>query len=300
MSRVEYAPSSIACWFQAMRPKTLTASLVPFSVGAALASANGAALNWGLLFCALISALFIQVGTNLINDAFDVARGIDNQDRLGPRRVLQNGMATGPQVYALGLLCFLAAFIIGIPLIMHGGPYIALILLLSVLSGYFYTGGPMPLAYVGLGDVFVVIFYGWVATMAGFWLQAGYLNVQSFLLGTQVGLLCTAIIAVNNLRDVNTDAKSGRKTLPVRFGQTFGKVEIILLATVPFLLNFFWFYWGYFFAAILPFLTLPLAFLLSVKVWRTYPSKAYNGYLALAALLHLSFGVLMIIGFMIK
>lgn len=300
MSRAEYASSNIACWFQAMRPKTLTASIVPFTIGAALAHAIGAPLNWGLLLCALISALFIQVATNLINDAFDVAKGTDNQDRLGPRRVIHLGMATGPQVYALGMLCFLAAFLFGIPLIMDGGLYIALILLLSMLSGYLYTGGPMPLAYVGLGDLFVIIFYGWVATMAGFWLQAGFINVQSFLLGTQVGLLCTSIIAVNNLRDVNTDAKSSKKTLAVRFGQTFVKTEITLLAIVPFILNFFWLYWGYLYTAILPFLTLPMAFLLIVNIWKTYPSKAYNGFLALAALLHLSFGVLMIIGFLVR
>lgn len=299
MNRVAYAPSNIACWFQAMRPKTLTSSIVPFSVGAALAHATGAPINWGLLFSALVSALFIQVATNLINDAFDVAKGTDDKDRLGPRRVIHHGLATGPQVYALGMLCFFAAFLAGIPLIINGGPYIAWILLLSMLSGYLYTGGPMPLAYVGLGDFFVVLFYGWVATMAGFWLQAGYLNIQSYLLGTQVGLLCTAIIAVNNLRDINTDVKTNKKTLAVRFGQTFVKTEITLLATIPFLLNLLWIYWGYLYAAILPFLTLPLACLLIVKVWKTYPSKAYNGFLALAALLHLSFGILMIIGFMI-
>lgn len=300
MSRVEYAPYNIACWFQAMRPKTLTASLVPFSVGAALAHASGAPLAWGLLFCALISALFIQVATNLINDAFDVAKGTDGQDRLGPRRALHLGIATGPQVYALGMLCYLAAFLVGIPLIIHGGPSIALILLLSILSGYLYTGGPIPLAYAGLGDLFVVIFYGWIATMAGFWLQTGYIDFQSFMLGTQIGLLSTTLIAVNNLRDVNTDAKSNKKTLAVRFGQVFVKYEIILLATIPFALNFFWLYWGYFYAAILPFLTLPLACLLIVKIWKTYPSKAYNGFLALAALLHLSFGILLIIGFLLK
>lgn len=300
MNRAECAPTNIGCWFQAMRPKTLTASLVPFSVGAALAYANGASLHWGLLFCALISALFIQVATNLINDAFDVAKGTDDQDRLGPRRVLHHGMATGAQVYALGILCFVAAFLVGIPLMMHGGPYIALILLLSMLSGYLYTGGPMPLAYVGLGDLFVVIFYGWVATMAGFWLQAGYINFQSFLLGTQVGLLCTLLIALNNLRDVNTDAKSKKETLAVRFGQTFVKTEITFLATVPFLLNLSWLYWGYLFVAILPFLVLPMACLLIAKVWKTYPSKAYNGFLALAALIHLGFGFLMVIAFLIE
>lgn len=298
MNRVECAPSHVGIWFQAMRPKTLTASLVPFSVGAALAYATGASMNWGLYFFALISALFIQVATNLINDAFDVAKGTDDQDRLGPRRVLHHGMATGSQVYALGILCFLAAFLFGIPLIMHGGTYIALILLLSMLSGYLYTGGPMPLAYMGLGDLFVVIFYGWVATMAGFWLQAGYINMQSFLLGTQVGLLCTLLIALNNLRDVNTDAKSNKKTLAVRFGQTFVKAEITFLAIVPFLLNFLWLYRGYHFVAGLPFLTLPIACLLIVKVWKTYPSKAYNGFLALAAVIHLAFGFLMVIGFL--
>lgn len=300
MNRADYAPSNIACWFQAMRPKTLTASIVPFSVGAALAHAYGISLNLGLLMCALISALFIQIATNLINDAFDVAKGADDHSRLGPRRVIHYGMATGGQVYALGMGCFLAAFLFGIPLIQAGGPSIALILLLSMLSGYLYTGGPMPLAYVGLGDLFVVIFYGWVATGAGFWLQAGYVNFHSFLLGTQIGLLCTSIIVVNNLRDINTDAKSDKRTLAVRFGQTFAKVEITLTTLLPFILNLFWLYAGFPYAALFPFLTFPLACLLLVNIWKTYPSKAYNGFLAMAALLHFGFGILLIFGFVMK
>lgn len=300
MNEIKLSRMNAGIWIQAMRPKTLTAALVPFSAGAALAYSNQAPIAWGLLCVAIFSAICIQIATNLINDAFDFAKGADDQERLGPQRAIQQGFATGPQVYALGMIFFLASLLIGIPLIIHGGLAIAAILLLSILSGYLYTGGPKPLAYVGLGDLFVVIFFGWVATLAGYWLQTGWVDWKSFLLGTQIGLLCTLMIAINNLRDINSDIRANKKTLAVRFGQTFAKVEILFLAIVPFALNLCWLTWGYVYAALLPFFTLPLASILMLKIWKSYPSKAYNRYLGMAALLHLSFGIFLIIGFILQ
>lgn len=299
MQPIQLNRLTITSWLLATRPKTLTASLVPFIAGTALASAMGAAVSWLLLFSALASAIAIQIATNLFNDAFDFNKGADTAERLGPQRAIQNGTATAEQVYGVGMAFFAIALVAAIPLIIHGGVGLLLILLLSMLAGYSYTGGPYPLAYLGLGDLFVVIFYGWVSTMAAFWLQSGFISGFSFLLGAQIGLLCAVLIAVNNLRDVEGDAKVRKLTIPVRFGLPFARIEIALLVLLPFAMNFIWFFYGFAYAAALPWLLFPLALGLVAKIWKTAPSRDYNRYLAFSALLHLSFGALLTVGFML-
>lgn len=292
--------SSIKPWLLATRPKTLTAAVVPFIAGTLLAYSTGSQINGWLLASALLSAICIQIATNFINDAFDFKRGADTSERLGPQRAIQAGAATQKQVYAWGIAFFCMSLVFGIPLIYHGGPIILLVLLVSIAAGYSYTGGPFPLAYAGLGDIFVIVFFGWTSTIAAYWLQSGRLDWNAFLLGTQIGFLCTLMIAVNNLRDVTGDKKVNKKTLPVRFGVHFGRMEIAILAIVPFLLNYFWFAQGYTYAAILPWLSFPLAIKLITKIWTTEPSKAYNGFLAIAAMLHLFFGLILSLGFYLQ
>lgn len=291
------APSSGTIWFQTIRPKTLTAAIVPFCAGAALAYAGGATIAWGMLFFALASALCIQIASNLFNDAFDFVKDTTDPKRLGPKRAIHFGIADGKQMYILGIGFYAIAWLFAIPLILHGGMVIALVLLFSMLAGYLYSGGPLPLTSVGLGDPFVLLFFGWVAAAASYWLQADVLDAKAFLLGTQIGLLCTTIIAVDNYRDIDSDEQANKRTLAVRFGPEFAKFEIAFLSFFPFVLNFLWLSWGYVAAAILPMLAAPIASYLVAKIWKTRPSKAYNGFLALAALLHLCFGVLLIIGF---
>lgn len=293
------APSTVSIWLQTIRPKTLTAAIVPFCAGAALAYAGGASIAWDLLIFALASALCIQIATNLLNDAFDFVKDTSDPKRLGPKRAIHLGVADGKQMYILGMAFFVFAWLFAIPLILHGGVVIAVILLFSMLAGYFYSGGPLPLTSVGLGDPFVLLFYGWVATAASYWLQTNAVDAKALLLGTQIGLLCTTIIAVDNYRDIDSDEKANKKTLAVRFGPEFAKFEIAFLTFFPFALNFFWLSWGYVYVAILPMLAAPLASYLLARIWKTRPSKAYNGFLALAALLHLCFGVLLIIGFVL-
>lgn len=293
-------PAIALIWLQTLRPKTLTAAIIPFAAGAALAYAGGANLAWGLLLSALASALSIQIATNLINDAFDFVKDTSDPDRLGPKRAIHLGLANGQHMYALGLFFFLLAFLCGIPLILFGGYPIAAILFISILSGYFYSGGPLPLTRVGLGDYFVLLFFGWIATLAGYWLHTGYIDAKGFLLGTQIGCLCTSIIAIDNYRDIESDRKAQKKTLAVRFGAFFSKIEIAVLILAPYLLNFLWLMWGYNYAALLPFMTAPLGYLIIAKTWYTSPSPAFNAFLGLAALLHLSFGILLIIGFIIQ
>ncbi len=292
--------STTLVWLQTIRPKTLTAAVVPFLAGAALAYAGGTILNWILIFYALTSALCIQIATNLINDAFDFVKDTSDPNRLGPKRAIHLGIANGQQMYALGLIFFLLAFLLGIPLIQHGGFPIAAVLLVSILSGYFYSGGPIPLTSVGLGDFFVLLFFGWVATLGGYWLQTDSIDFKSILLGTQIGLLCTSIIAIDNYRDMDSDKKAYKKTLAVRFGAQFAKMEIALLISLPFALNLLWLLWNYHLAAYLPFLAMPLGAFIVLKTWTTIPSQTFNVFLGLAALLHLSFGLLLMIGFILK
>lgn len=280
-------------WMMAARPRTLTAACIPVIAGTALATAN---IQWHISLFALLSALCIQIGTNLINDALDFKKGADTSSRIGPQRVTQSGLLTMKQVLSAGMLMFLLALLFGIPLILQGGWPIAILMVVSVLCGYCYTGGPLPLAYHGLGDLFVFLFFGLAGTVAVFYLQTGFVNTSAFLAGTQIGLLATVLIAINNFRDCIGDAKVNKLTLPVRLGSQFARMEISLLIFVPFVLNVLWFLLGKNFAGFLPLLTLPLGLTLVRKIWNTEPSPIYNKYLALSALLHLAFGILLAIG----
>jgi 1,4-dihydroxy-2-naphthoate octaprenyltransferase len=287
-------------WVQVIRPKTLTAALIPFIGGACLAHSRGASIRWVLLISAILSGLCIQIGSNLINDAADFEKGADDDQRLGPQRAIQQGMATTAQVYWAGLASFLMALVFAIPLMQHGGISIILVLLASIAAAYCYTAGPYPLAYGGWGELFVLIFFGWVATGAGYWIQSGVLDLSCFVLGTQIGLLCMVLIAINNLRDIKGDAKVGKRTLAVRFGPAFARYEITAAIYLPYMLTFYWLMHGDIYAAALPWGAFFVAAALVRKVWGQEPSRAYNQYFGLAALLHLSFGLLIGIGFLLN
>ena len=291
---------ALKAWLLAMRPKTLTSAVIPIVAGSALAYSQGAAASWILALFALGSAFCIQIGTNLINDALDFKKGADTSDRIGPARVTQMGWLTMQQVFVGGLLFFLMAILLGIPLIIKGGSILILVLGASVLCGYLYTGGPFPLAYIGLGDLFVLLFFGFVSTMAVFYIQTGYVDLFSFLAGAQIGLLDTVLIAVNNLRDIHGDAKVKKMTLAVRFGVLFSRWEITLLILSSYALNVLWLFSGYWLAALLTSFTWPVAAILLMSIWRNEPGSIYNKYLGIAALLHFSFGVLLSFGFCLR
>jgi 1,4-dihydroxy-2-naphthoate polyprenyltransferase len=288
---------SLQTWLMAARPKTLTAAFAPVLVATFLARGQGYSVDWLLSIYALISSLCIQIATNLVNDALDFKKGADNHDRVGPKRVTQQGLMTAQQVLFGGGLFFLAAFLFAIPLILKGGIVIAGVVAFSIASGYVYTGGPYPLAYKGLGDIFVILFFGLVSTSAIYYIQTLQMGVAPLLAGLQVGLLCTVLIAVNNLRDCDEDAKVGKMTLAVRFGKTFSRIEIAILALLPFALSFFWIQLGFVFAATLPWMTVLLAVKLVKCIWTTEPGRIYNVLLGFAALLHLAFSMLLCIGF---
>lgn len=284
-------------WLLAARPKTLTAAVVPILVGTALPVALGKPYSGWVAGLALLASLFIQIATNLINDVLDFKKGADTETRLGPQRVTQSAIFKPETVQKAAYLCFFIAILCGIPLVMKGGMPILIIGILSLIAGYAYTGGPFPLAYKGLGDVFVVLFFGLIAVGGIFYLHTGEWSDLAFFAGLQVGFLCAVLIAINNLRDVEGDSKVGKKTLPVRFGKAFAKFEIIALCLVPFLMGGYWWSQGHLLSAWLPLLTLPLALLIAKRIFETEPSPIYNQFLAMSGALHLFFGALLALGF---
>jgi 1,4-dihydroxy-2-naphthoate octaprenyltransferase len=280
----------------AARPRTLSAAVVPVLVGTALAGALGHRIEWWRSALALVGAGAIQIGTNLFNDFLDFRRGADTSHRVGPIRVTQAGLLTPAQVRAAALGCFGVALTAGVPLVIVGGVPILVLGLLSLVLGYAYTGGPYPLAYHGLGEVFVLLFFGLGAVGGTFWLHAGRLAPEVVLAGVQVGLLACALLAVNNLRDVIEDARADKRTLAVLLGRAFGRAEIAAFAFAPFVLGLVWLRREEALAALLPWLALPLAAAGVRVVIRAEPGPVYNRALARAAGLQLLFGALLALG----
>jgi 1,4-dihydroxy-2-naphthoate polyprenyltransferase len=281
----------VSPWLLAARPKTLTASLSPVLLGIGVAASfSPQPVSIRLAGLALLSALCIQVGTNLVNDAADFAKGADTAERLGPVRVTQSGMLHGRHVMWGAAAFFLAATLLGVPLIVAGGPPILVIGVLSLMAGYAYTAGPFPLAYLGLGEVFVLLFYGFAAVVGmAFVLTGTALWPWAALGALQVGLQSSALLAVNNCRDIAGDRKAGKRTLAARFGEQFARLEIATFVALPYILGIGWWAAGRTWAAALPVLTLPLAIVLVKGVWHEPPSARFNVFLAQTALLQLVF-----------
>ncbi len=232
---VKTAPKSapLKAWFMAARPRTLVAGVVPVAVGSAVAVSEYAFRLLPAL-AALLGALLIQVGTNMANDYFDWKKGADTSERLGPARVTAQGLIAPEQVWWGAIACFAAAMVIGFYLVSVGGWPILVIGLLSIAAGYAYTGGPFPLGYNGLGDVFVMIFFGFVAVCGSYFVQTGRISSLVLAASVPVGALGVALLAVNNVRDADTDAKAGKRTLVVRFGRGFGRAEYVIMLLVAF------------------------------------------------------------------
>jgi 1,4-dihydroxy-2-naphthoate polyprenyltransferase len=215
-------------WVEASRPATLWAAFVPVLVGTALVSMNHTvnAFTACLIFA---TAGLIQIGTNFVNDYKDAQTGADDEDRLGPRRATASGLIRASTMKSAAAIVLFLATLGGVFLIQIGGWVIAVIGILSILSAIAYTAGPMPLAYVGLGDVFVILFFGVVAVCGTEYVLSGACSTQGLLLGTAVGAVATGILVVNNLRDMHTDVRVGKRTLAVRFGATFTRWEYAFL-----------------------------------------------------------------------
>jgi 1,4-dihydroxy-2-naphthoate octaprenyltransferase len=286
-------------WILAARPKTLTAGAIPVVVGSALAWSDLGVLHWRYSILALIGAIFIQIATNLINDALDFEKGTDDQHRVGPRRVTASGLIPPATVKRAAWISFAMAAAAGIPLILRGGWPLLAIGLASILAGYLYTGGPYPLAYHGLGEVFVIFFFGIVAVAGTYYLQALTVDTDSLIAGLAVGLLSTVLLAVNNLRDVDGDARSNKRTLAVRFGRMFARAEIAVCTLVPLALGVYWWIRAEHAAALMPLLLIPLAVSIMTASGRDR-GPALNQTLGKAAGLHALYGILLSIGLIIR
>lgn len=230
--------SNLQKWYLAIRPKTLPAATAPVIVGVSLALGDN---RFQLLpaLAALAASLLLQIGSNLANDVFDFKKGTDNEERTGPLRVTQAGLLTPREVMTGMAAVFLLAALIGLYLIYKGGWPILLAGSLAILSAITYTAGPFPLGYHGLGDIFVFIFFGPVAVVGTYYVQSQTISTSIWWGSIPMGLLITAVLVINNLRDVETDKKNGKRTTAVRFGVKATQVQYILLLLLSYLVPIF-------------------------------------------------------------
>ena len=217
-------PSALRIWCEATRPRTLPAAVAPVLVGTALAWRADEA-RWPAAAACLGFALLVQIGTNFANDYYDALKGADTAERVGPRRAVASGLVRPETMRAAMIGVFAAAFLLGLTLLAYGGWTMLIVGVLSIACGVAYTGGPYPLAYHGLGDVFVFVFFGLVAVGATTFVQTGELTAAAWLAGAGVGALATNILVANNYRDVETDRKAGKNTLLVRWGRGYGRAQ---------------------------------------------------------------------------
>jgi 1,4-dihydroxy-2-naphthoate octaprenyltransferase len=226
----------VKVWIQAARPKTLWAAVAPVVMGSAMAAADGA-FHGPSAALALLGALLIQVGTNYCNDYGDFRKGADTLARVGPVRATQAGLVSPTAMLWATVLVFALTALVAILLSLRAGWPVLVVGAASILSGVVYTAGPRPLAYVGLGDLFVLFFFGPVAVGGTYFVQARAWSSEAALAGLAAGLLSCAILTVNNLRDVETDRVAGKRTLAVRFGKNFSRGEyvacVVLALLVP-------------------------------------------------------------------
>ncbi|MHB8278450.1 MAG: 1,4-dihydroxy-2-naphthoate polyprenyltransferase [Candidatus Humimicrobiaceae bacterium] len=218
--------AKIKIWLASTRPRTLPAASAPVIMGLALAFYD-VRISVLIAVFTLISALLIQIGTNLANDYFDFIKGTDTDKRVGPVRLIQAKMIKKNEMLAAFIITFAIAIFFGVFLVMRGGYPVLIIGFFAVLFGILYTAGPAPLGYIGLGDIFVFIFFGLISVVGTYYLQALRVNYVVFIASIAPGLLSTAILTANNIRDIKTDSQSGKKTLIVRFGYNFGIFEYL-------------------------------------------------------------------------
>ena len=286
-------PSFLSALFLASRPKTLMACVVPIWLGGVLAHYLTGSFNLYLFVFTLLPALAIQIATNFFNDAIDYKKGADTKRRLGPKRMAGTGALTPESLLIAGIAFLMVALTLSLVIVVERGVILVVIGIPSLFFTYGYTGGPFPLAYRGLGELFVFIFFGLIAVSGTVFVQTGIWSNEAFLLGGQVGMLATVLIAINNARDIDEDKCAGKRTLAVRFGINFAKFEIIFLCLAPFLMGGLW--WFFFSNAKLALIPLPgmlLALVLCCYVYQTPPGKRYNTFLGLAIVTLLLFAVL--------
>lgn len=289
-------PSKVSIWIEAARPKTLAAAWIPVLIGAALAW-NDQLFRLDTTLVALFCALAIQIGTNFANDYFDFIKGADTDDRVGFTRATATGLISSKTMLKATILMMGIAFLAGLYLVWVGGWIVLLIGILSLLFGILYTGGPFPLGYNGLGDLFVFIFFGFVAVMGTYYVNALEWSALSFWASIPVGALCVNILVVNNLRDIHQDRVAGKRTLGVLFGEKALKAEYVfmIVLSIPTLFYFYFLdsFSGWVF---LPLLSMPLYLITTFDVLFHEDKSELNNTLEKTAQAMVLFGALFAVG----
>jgi 1,4-dihydroxy-2-naphthoate octaprenyltransferase len=291
-------PSAWRHWLEAARPKTLAAAIIPVLVGTALAAAHRSA-NYGSAAICLAFALLVQIGTNFANDYFDFVQGADTPARVGPRRAVAAGLIAPRTMLVATRLVLGVAFVVGLLLVRDGGWILLPIGIVSILCAVAYTGGPFPLGYNGLGDLFVFIFFGLVAVDTTFYVQVGVVTPDVTSCAAAIGLLAANILVANNYRDMETDARAGKKTLVVRFGRKFAVWQYALSVTFALLCPPALPLAGYRWPVLLPLVLLPWAVVLTRRLAVSRGPADQIALLGDTAQFLASFGVLLSAGLLL-
>ncbi len=283
-------------WIEAARLRTLPAAIIPVLIGIALALREHV-FNPLMSGITLVCALLIQIGTNFANDYFDARNGADNEVRVGFTRATSSGLITPRRMISATFLTMGAAFLTGLVLVWHAGGVILIIGCLSLIFGILYTGGPFPLGYNGLGDLFVFLFFGIAAVMGTFYVNALHWSSLAFWASIPAGALSVNILVINNLRDIETDRPAGKKTLGVIFGEDALRWEYLIMLLLSFAIPPHLFVRDHFGVLIfLPLLSIPLAIRLLQTVWQTEDKRILNKTLVHTAQFLVIFGVLFSLG----
>jgi 1,4-dihydroxy-2-naphthoate octaprenyltransferase len=293
-------PSGLRIWLMAARIRTLPAAVAPVLVGTALAGYQHVFHPLRFL-AALIGAVFIQVGTNLSNDYSDARRGADTEDRLGPVRVTAGGLVPPRRVLVATYISFGVAVLAGVYLIVVAGWELLLVGAASILAGVLYTGGPRPYGYEGLGEVFVFLFFGIVAVAGSYFVQVKHVDWEAFALAVPVGLLAASILVVNNVRDIDTDRRAGKRTLAVRLGRARTRAMFAVMVYLAYVLTPVTWAFGPLTAwVLLPWLTLPVAAATVRAVRNKTDGPSLNQMLAQTGMLQLGFCMLLSAGLLLS
>lgn len=289
----------LQAWILAIRPRTLPAAVGPVLVGTAAAISDRQFVFIAAVAAGMV-ALLLQIGVNLANDYFDYKHGFDTADRLGPLRVTQSGLLQPASVKKAMIIVLCVAGATGLLLAVIAGWPVLAIGLTCILAALAYSGGPFPLASHGLGDLFVFIFFGLVAVCGTYFVQTGNLTVQVVQYSIPIGLLITAILVINNLRDIPTDLKTGKNTLAVKIGQQATRMEYLVLIMGAYVIPALWFLSRKFpIWILLPLLSLPMAAVLVNKV-RDADGTALNPVLGGTASLSLAYSLLLAVGIVLS
>ncbi len=290
--------SKVQSWILASRPKTLLAAIVPVIIGTALA-ANMGKFHLLAASVALLCSVLIQVATNFVNDLYDHLKGSDTEERVGPQRALATGLISVREMKFGIFFTFGLAFLLGLYLVYIGGWIILLVGILSILAGIAYTAGPYPLAYNGLGDLFVFVFFGVVGTVGTFYIQTHFLEPIVFWASIPVGALITNILVVNNYRDIEQDRAASKQTLAVKYGPNFARLQYLFSLVLSFCVPVIaYFTFKNDLIILLPLLSIPLAIKL-VRMIYTLKGTALNKTLELTAKLSAIYGLLFALGILI-